>query len=85
MNKKPYAAAPYRMRNEAGWMVCEDRYGRVIVLGLSETRAQILAELLNVALLAAPIVNYESGKPALPRPRRQAASQTKLGKSLPNS
>lgn len=46
-------------------MVAEQPSGRVVVLGLREKEAAILAELLNVALLAAPIVRYEQGKPAL--------------------
>jgi len=63
------------MRNDAGWMVCEQRTGRVVVLSLGESQAATLAAILNVASLCAPVTDYErAAKSALARPRLQRRS-----------
>lgn len=65
-------------------MVAEHPSGSVVVLGLREKEAAILAELLNVALLAAPIVRYEQGKPALrPARSRTTTRRSNVDKPLP--
>ena len=71
MGEKSYKAAPYKMRNEAAWMVCEDPSERVVVLTLPEKHAATLADLLNVATLATPVTDYEQGR--APRRMRPVA------------
>jgi hypothetical protein len=87
MNEKPYVAAPYRMRNESAFMVCADGSGRVVVLGLSEARAAILAALLNVAALAANPVDYEEGRARsrAARPRTGATRRSDVDRPLPDA
>lgn len=82
MSEACYAAAPYKMRNDAAWMVCEDRTGRVVLLRLSEQHARTLAETLNVAILAAAVTDHGDTRPAYRR-ARSSARRTTVRKSLP--
>jgi ABC-type amino acid transport system permease subunit len=84
MGEKSYKAAPYKMRNEAAWMVCEDPTGRVVMLTLAEQHAATLAELMNVAILAVPAVNYEHGKSLLRR-TRAVARRSVVPKTTPET
>jgi hypothetical protein len=77
-----YNALPYKMRNDAAWMVCEDRTNRVVLLRLSEQNARTLAATLNVADLAAEVTDYGDRRPAYRRPRA-SARRTSVRKSLP--
>lgn len=78
MSEEHYLAASYRMRNEAAWLVREDRGDRVVVMSLSEGHARRLAEVLNVATLAAEVIDYGEGKPVGRR-----SSRSTIRRSLP--
>jgi len=69
VTEEHYSVEAYRMRDEAAWMVREDRSGRVVRMSLSEPAARWLVATLNVAILAADVTDYGEGKRASRRSR----------------